>query len=245
MLLRSIKGRWELHGLEWPGGLLPGTLVTFRWRPSDNVIRASTDLLPRPKRIDELTYRHRYDIQVVVRENAPGADQDGAVPDLSDTGWVMRTLRKLGHLSPDGSAILAEQALVRNCLDLGLPRHRADRIHPAVEYLIHERRLGRVRGSLDRDGLPNYPPRPREARAALLRYVPQVVSIAPQSQPQHENQAPRRDHWVAGFVRRLPAGAQATPEQVDAHREAIRAAEVVDRPLPEGYTYVRRHRRAR
>ncbi|MET7805029.1 hypothetical protein [Micromonospora chersina] len=245
VLIRHVGGRRELHGVVWPPGLLPGTLVSFSWRPGGDAILAGTELLPRPERVDELTYRHRYDIRVVVRETAPGAEQGAGVPDLSDAGWVMRTLRKLGHLSPDGSAILAEKALVRNCRELGLPQSRVGRIHPAVEDLIRERRIGRVRGSLDRNGLPSYPPRAGESRVELLRYVPKVVSLAPHPDHRQEARSPRRDHWVDGFVRRLPAGAHASAEQIEAHREAIRAAEVVDRPLRDGFTYVRRHRRAR
>ncbi|NES16158.1 MULTISPECIES: hypothetical protein [Micromonospora] len=245
VLVRHVGGKCELHGVVWPPGLLPGTLVTFGWRPGGDAILARTELLPRPERVDELTYRHRYDIRVVVRETAPGAEQEARVPDLSDTGWVMRTLRKLGHLSPDGSAILAEKALVRNCRELGLPQSRVGRIHPAVEDLIRDRRIGRLRGSLDRNGLPSYPPRAGESRVDLLRYVPRVVSIAPHPDHRQEPRPPRRDHWVDGFVRRLPAGAHASAEQIEAHREAIRAAEVVDQPLRDGFTYVRRHRRAR
>ncbi|WP_406045521.1 hypothetical protein OG799_14225 [Micromonospora sp. NBC_00898] len=241
--VRRLGGQWELHGVAWPRGLLPGTVVTFQWRPNDELVLATTDLLPRPQRVDDLTYRHRYDIRVVVRENAPGADDEGGTPDLSDTGWVLRTLRKLGHLSPDGSAILAEAALLTNCLQLGLPPSRANRIQPALEDLIRDRRLGRVRGSLDQDGLPSYPPRAGQKPAGLLRFAPKVVSLAPHPDHRKEEPVPRRDHWVDGFVRRLPAGAHASPEQIEAHREAVRTAKIVDRALPDGFTYVRRHRR--
>lgn len=245
VLLRRVGDRWELHGIAWPPGLLPGTVVSFRWRRSDRVIEASTELMPTPKRVDELTYRHRYDLRVVVRENAPGSDQEGPVPDLSDSGWVMRALRKLGHLSPDGSVVLAETALVRNCLELGLPPSRVDRLHPAVKDLIRDRRLARVRGSLDASGLPSCPPRPGQRPADLLRYVPKVAALAALPAQRNDQRPPRRDHWVDGFVRRLPPGAHASEELIQAHREAVRAAEVVDRPLPDGFTYVRRHRRAR
>lgn len=245
VLLRRVGGQWELHGIDWPRGMLPGTLVTYRWRPGEKLIRAGSELLPHPSRIDELTYRHRYDIQVVTRENVPGADQEGTRPDLSDAGWVMRTLRTLGHLSADGSAVLAEAALVRNCLELGLPEDRTERIHATVEQLIRERRIRRVAGSLDRTGQPSYPPRRGESRVDLLRYAPRVEHVAPPPDHRGVEQPNRRDHWVSGFVRRLPPGAHASDEQMDAHREAVRAAEVVDRPLPDGYTYVRRHRRGR
>jgi hypothetical protein len=50
---------------------------------------------------------------------------------------------------------------------------------------------------------------------------------------------------VSGFVRRLPAGQQASDEQRELHQQAVRAKQVVNRPLPDGYTFVRPHRRRR
>ncbi|MGN9811531.1 hypothetical protein ACTMSW_19515 [Micromonospora sp. BQ11] len=243
--LRRRGGQWEIGGIQWPADLLPGTVVTFRWRRGTARINARTALLPQPERVDDLEYQHRYDRQVVTRETAPGADQDRDIPDLSDASWVMRTLRKLGYLSVDGEAILAEDALVRNCLELGLPPHRKERISPAVEQLLRTGRLHRVEGSVDYDGRPWYPPRPGHVHTLLLRYVPQVQSVTPQRNTAGEWHPHRRGHWVTGFVRRLPPGAQASAEQIDAHRDAVRASELVDRELPEGFTYVRRHRRAR
>ncbi|MGB2567122.1 hypothetical protein ACPFP2_01525 [Micromonospora citrea] len=245
VVLRRRGGQWEIGGIQWPKGLLPGTVVTFRWPCGSAHITARTALLPQPERVDDLEFRHRYDRQVVTRETAPGAEQDRDVPDLSDASWVMRTLRKLGYLSVDGEAILAEDALVRNCLELGLPPHRADRIRPAVEQLLRASRLHRVEGSVDHDGRPWYPPRPGHVHTLLLRYVPQIQSVTPQRDITREWHPHRRGHWVTGFVRRLPPGAQASAEQIDAHRDAVRASELVDRDLPEGFTYVRRHRRAR
>ncbi|MFC0003623.1 hypothetical protein [Micromonospora siamensis] len=245
VLLRCTGERWELHGVVWPRGMLPGTLVTYRWRLSERLIRASSELLPQPERIDQLTYRHRYDIGLVTRENAPGADQGGQELDLSDTAWVMRTLRILGHLSADGSAILAEEALVHNCLELGLPQKWVARVHPAVERLVKERLIGLVWGSLDGSGQPSHPPRRGETRVRLLRYVPRLERLAPPPPPRAAAQSDGREEQVSGFVRRLPAGRQASDEQRELHQEAIRAKRVVNRPLPDGYTFVRPHGRKR
>ncbi|MBG6104918.1 hypothetical protein IW249_005332 [Micromonospora vinacea] len=245
VLLRRTGRRWELHGVSWPRGMLPGTLVTYRWRASERLIRASSELLPQPERIDELTYRHRYDIRVVTRENAPGAEQGGQGHDLSDAAWVMRTLRILGHLSADGSAILAEEALVRNCLELGLPQKRVTRVHSAVERLLKEQRIGRVWGSLDGSGQPSYPPQRGETRVRLLRYAPRLERLASPSPRRPEAQPPGREEVVNGFVRRLPAGRQASDEQKELHHEAVRAKRMVNRPLPDGYTFVRPHHRKR
>lgn len=245
VMLRRAGARWELHGVTWPPGILPGTVITYRWRPGERMIKASSELLPHPERVDDLIYQHRYDIRVVTRENAPGVDQDGQGHDLSDAAWVMRTLRVLGHLSADGSAILAEDALVDNCLELGLPQKRVARVPLTVERLVKERRIGRVWGSLDGSGQPSHPPRIGETRVQLLRYVPRLERLI--SPPVQRGGAPShaKDHLVSGFVRRLPAGQQASDEQRELHQQAVRAKQVVNRPLPDGYTFVRPHRRRR
>ncbi|WP_146017398.1 hypothetical protein [Verrucosispora sp. ts21] len=243
--LRHRGGQWEIAGIQWPANLLPGTILTFTWRYDASHLNARTGRLPNPERVGGLEYQHRYDPQVVTRETAPGSEQDREVPDLSDASWVLRTLRKLGYLSAEGEAILAEDALVRNCLEVGLPRHRADRIGAAVEQLLRSGRLHRVQGSIDYDGRPWFPPRPGHVRTPLLRYVPQVQALPKQRETSDEWRRHRRGHWVSGFVRRLPPGAQASAEQIEAHRDAVRAHELVARDLPEGFTYVRRHRRAR
>ncbi len=245
VLIRQVGPRWELHGVVWPTALLPGTEMTLEWGSADGALTARTHLLHKPQRVDGDTYRHRYDLQVVVRENAPGSESTSKVPDLSDSGWVLRTLRKLGHLSPDGSAVLAEDALVRNCVELGLPPDRSERIRRAVHDLIRDRRITRVPGSLDHDGMPSYPPRRGQEPVDLLRYRPTVTSVTPEHDHRTSDRRSRRDHWVDGFVRRLPAGARASADMIQAHRDAVRAAAIVDRPLPDGFTYVRRHRRTR
>lgn len=245
--LRSRGGQWELHGIRWPQRLLPGVVVTFTWRPGTPIVTASTSLLPNPERVDELEFLHRYDPQVVTREAVPGDEQDVAVPSLSGQSWVLRTLRKLGYLSPDGSATLAQDALERNCRELGMPKTMVERVSAAVDQLLRAGRIRRVRGSIDHRGRPWYPARSGHPAADLLQYLPKVQTLDPvrSRQVREAWQAMRRGHWVAGFVRRLPPSARASAEQVELHRQAVYAAEVVDQVLPEGYTYVRRHNRGR
>ncbi|WP_433533788.1 hypothetical protein ACQPZK_16420 [Micromonospora sp. CA-249363] len=242
--LRQRGSQWELAGLTWPSGLVPGTLITFTWRLAEGFVTGETAPLAEPERIDGVYFTHEYDPHVVTRQNAPGTDQYDRVPDLTDTGWALHTLRKLGYLTEDGEAILAEDALVENCLRLGLPAHRAVDIPDAVRQLLRARTLDRVIGSQDSSGYPWYPPLARQPRVPLLRYRPRVEAVATGHAPAGE--APRRrSHDVAGFLRRLPPGAKASPEQEDAYREAIREARIVDRGLPDGLTYVRPHHRAR
>ncbi|MGA3563759.1 hypothetical protein [Melissospora conviva] len=243
--LRRRGGQWELAGVSWPDNLLPGTYVILTWELHRNLVLAHTTLLSEPEQVDGLRYEHQYNAQVVTRQNAPGADQDRAVPDLSDLSWVLRTLRLLGYLDAKGEAILAEDALVRNCEEAGMPRRRLGGIEEAVEKLILAGHVTRVQGSVDPDGRPWYPPRPGSVRTPLLRYKPRVQALPRQSNPygSGEGHGNRREHWVSGFVRRLPPGASPSEQQVEAHRQAVAAAEVMDRDLPPGYTFVRTHQR--
>ncbi|WP_327000160.1 hypothetical protein OHA72_34160 [Dactylosporangium sp. NBC_01737] len=242
--LRRRDGRWELSGIRWPQGLRPGVLVTCRWPHGTDRVTASTTALPVPERFDDVEFLHRYDPQVATREHAPGCEQHRAVPHLSDVGWVLRTLRTLGHLSADGTATLAEKALVRNCQRLHMPRSQVARIGRAVQTLLQWGRIERVPGSIDEHGHPWHPGRTGQVRADLLRYVPHVAPVDASARQDADGAWPgRRGHAVTGFVRRLPPGRQASGEQLDLHHDAVLNAEVVDRPLPEGYTYVRPHHR--
>ncbi|MGA3540991.1 hypothetical protein ACK8GE_17050 [Micromonosporaceae bacterium DT194] len=243
--LRRRGGQWELAGVNWPHDLPPGTYVILTWQLDRGLVIAETRPLSEPKQVDDRRYAYEYNAQVVTRQNAPGADQDRAVPDLTDMSWVLRTLRLLGYLDADGEAILAEDALVRNCEEAGMPRRRLGGIEEAVEKLILAGHVTRVEGSVDPDGRPWYPPRPGSVRTSLLRYKPRVQALPRQSSPygSGEGHGNRREHWVSGFVRRLPPGASPSEQQIEAHRQAVAAAEVMDRELPAGYTFVRPHQR--
>ncbi|MEH0841078.1 hypothetical protein V6U81_01615 [Micromonospora sp. CPCC 205711] len=243
--LRRRDGRWELAHLHWPADMRPGTLVTVTMHPDRDVATAQTTPLSPPERVDGVYFAHRYDVRVATRENGPGSDQYGRVPDLTDMSWVLHTLRKLGYLTEDGEAILAEDALVQNCLRLGLPPQRTKGIHKAVERLIADHAVYRVKGSVDPDGRPWYPPRPGSRRFPLLRYVPRVEAVTAPRNTSGEWHQHKKGHEVTGFLRRLPAGAQASPEQEEAYLETVRDARIVDRGLPKGRTYVKPHYRKR
>ncbi|MFG2008738.1 hypothetical protein ACGFNF_06645 [Micromonospora sp. NPDC048868] len=243
--LRRREGRWEIAGIQWPADLNAGTLLTITVDPTRGVATARTTPLPELKRIDGVQFTHRYDPRVVTRQNGPGADAYGRVPDLTDMSWVLHTLRKLGYLTEDGGAILAEDALVQNCLRLGLPTARAKGIHQAVQRLIAGRALHRVQGSVDPDGRPWHPSQPGAKHVPLLRYVPRVEKVTAASETPGEWHPHRRGHQVAGHLRRLPPGAQASPESEEEYLEEVRDARIVGRGLPKGVTYVKPHYRKR
>lgn len=243
--LRRIAGQWELRGIRWPSQIEPGVILRLHWSTSTSVVSARTEMLPTPVLIDGVEYLHRYDPPVVTREKAPGADEDR--PDLTDTGWVMRTLRRLGHLSADGSATLAADSLIGNCVGLGMPRARVPRMDKAIDRLLQSGQIYRLQGSRDRDHIPYHPPRPGQTPVELLHYRPHVKQLHPDVRRQVEEAwlRHRTAHTVAPFVRRLPPGATASDEQIDLYHEAQRNAQVVNRPLPASHTFVRGHHRGR
>ncbi|WP_229076593.1 hypothetical protein [Actinoplanes sp. DH11] len=242
--LRHRGGEWELTGLDWPSDLPPGVILTLKWAPAGSSVAAKTSALWPPVRIDGVAFFDRYHSGTVIRELAPGSDQDQDAPDLSDAGWVLRTLRVLGHLRTDGSVIIAEQGLVANCRRLGSPGRRADQLHRAVDRLLQKGVLSRVEGSVDVDGTPHCPPRPSGARVPLLRFRSTPVPLDEKFRGHDSTDArARRAHVVQGFVRRLPDGAEASQAQLELYEEAVRQAQVVAGSLPPGHTYVQRHRR--
>ncbi|BAL91944.1 hypothetical protein AMIS_67240 [Actinoplanes missouriensis 431] len=242
--LRHQAGEWELTGLDWPSDLPPGVILTLKWALAESSVAAKTSTLWPPVRVDGVAFFDRYHSGTVIRELAPGSDQDRDTPDLTNEGWVLRTLRVLGHLRTDGSVIIAEQGLIANCRRLGIPGRRADQLHRVVDRLLQRGLLSRVEGSVDVDGTPHCPPRPGRARVPMLRFQPTPVPLDERSQgPNSTDARARRAHVVQGFVRRLPDGAEASQAQLELYEEAVRQAQVVAGSLPPGHTYVQSHRR--
>jgi hypothetical protein len=242
--LRQVGGRWQLDGFRWPRSVPPGLLVDFTWRTDSTSVTAVTKPLRRPERIDGAEFRHEFDRAVVTRELAAEEDQRRDGGSLSAEKWVLRTLRILGHLCPQGTATLAEDALVRNCLSLGMPGQMAGQMHDATRALVKAGRIQRVRGGRDAYGDLWYPAHRGDTLIDLLRYQPTVEVLKPQSLSKLAPPQPRGAHQVHGFVRRLPAGAHASDKQLELYEQAVSAAEIANRNLdPDRYTFVTKFRR--
>ena len=210
---------WQFGDLVWPDDLRPGALVTVAWHPARDQVVVRTTALDDPVRVDGVDYFHEYDPRVVTREFAP---------DESNRGQVLRAVRRMGRVLDDGSAVLAEAGLAAHC-GLGRGAKGAFLLRNAVDQLIREGYLTRVDGSVDSSGYPAYPAAGGQKEAAMLFYAPLVEEA---EFPDAEN-ADRRDHWVNGFVRKLPPGAQPSEKQLKLH----------ETPLEPGYTFVKKHHR--
>jgi hypothetical protein len=235
-LIQDVE--WQFTGLAWPADLRPGVHVTVAWQPgAKDELVVRTVPLEEPLRVDGVNYYHEYDPRVVTREFEPGT---------SNRGQVLHAVRKLGRIFSDGSAVLAEAGLAAHC-GFGRGARGTFLLRNAVDQLIREGYLTRVPGSVDSAGYPAYPAVDGQKAAEMLFYAPLVEPAPYPGDPDFDDEdgegADRRDHWVNGFVRRLPPGAQPSEKQLSLHERAIESEQVAEGPLAPGYTFVKKHHR--
>lgn len=225
---------WLFSGIAWPADVRPGVLVTVSWQAAKDRVVVRTVALAEPTRIDGVDYFHEYDPTVVTREFDPG---------ISNRGQVLSTVRRLGRVFADGSAVFAESGLAARS-GLGRGTRGSFLLRNAIEQLIREGYVTRVLGSVDSAGQPSYPPVDGQEPAAMLFYAPLVepVPYPDGFDPADADGADRRAHWVNGFLRKLPPGARASEKQLTLHKQAV-DNEQIDSPIAPGYTFVKRHHR--
>ena len=225
---------WQFGDIAWPADLRPGVLVTASWQSAKDEVVVRTVPLEEPMRVDGVDYFHEYDPRVVTREFSA---------DKSNRAQVMHAVRRLGRVFSDGSAVLAESGLAAHC-GLGRGARGTFLLRNAVDQLIREGFLTRVPGSVDSAGYPSYPAVDGQKAAEMLFYAPLVEPAPYPGDPDFPDAegADRRDHWVNGFVRRLPPGAQPSEKQVTLHERAVETEQVAS-PLAPGYTFVKKHHR--
>jgi hypothetical protein len=221
-------GEWQFGNITWPADVRPGVLVTVTWLPrgADPVV-VRTTALDQPIRVDGVDYFHEYDPKVVTRE---------FLADASNRGKVLHAVRRQGRVFDDGSAVLAESEVARVC-GLGRGARGTFLLRNAVDQLIREGFLMRVEGSVDPSGYASYPAVEGQKPAEMLFYAPMVDEVP------IPDGSERPEHWVSGFVRKLPPGAQASDRQLTLHERAVEEEQIDDRPLAPGYTFVKRHHR--
>ena len=225
----------RLTGLTWPADIRPGTLVTVSWQPGKSTVGLRTTALDEPMRIDSHNYYHQHDPVVVTREFDPGN---------SNRGRVLYAVRSLGRVYSDGSALFPESELLKRG-GLGRGARGAFLLRNAIDQLIREGYVTRVQGGVDADGNPDYPAAGDQEPIDMLFYAPLVEPAAHPAEP-HEGEgdgADRREHWVNGFVRKLPPGANISEKQLAAYHRAYEEAQLEAPPLEPGYTFVKKHHR--
>lgn len=225
---------WQLTGLDWPADLRPGVLVTVSWQAARDEAVVRTTPLDEPMRVDGVDYFHEYDPRVVTREFDPG---------VSNRGRVLDAVRRLGRVFEDGSAVFPEAELPAHC-GLGRGKKGLFLLRNAVDQLLREGYVTRVTGSTGPAGELDYPAVDGAETLDLLFYAPLVEEAPlPGESHGHGDGGDRRDHWVSGFVRRLPPGAHASKKQLSLHQQAIEKEQFDGFTLEPGYTFVKKHHR--
>jgi hypothetical protein len=222
---------WQLGDIAWPADLKPGVLVTVTWQAARDHMLVSTVPLDEPLRVDGDNHFHEYDPRVVTRDCVPGT---------SNRSRVLHAVRRHGRVFDDGSAALPEARLAAHS-GLGRGARGAFLLRNALDQLIREGYLTRVPGSIDSTGYPSYPAVDGEKPAEMVFYAP-LVEPAPH--PDDPEGADRSEHWVNGFVRKLPPGTQPSEKQLSLHKRAVEREQLPAAPLAPGHTFVKKHHRS-
>ncbi|MFJ6995380.1 hypothetical protein [Streptomyces sp. NPDC003090] len=248
VLLDLAEESGMLRNVQWPIDFFPGLCLYIQWPRGGMVIRLHTVELEDPVDIDGQLVAHRYDPEVLTREGAPGSGRDGdSSLGLDTRRLVLRAVRRFGRLTPDGHALLDRSALPRGVYDATPAPDQVTALEQAVERLLAERHLYQATGSRSADGEPHYPAREGEPPIALIGYAPNPVVVPRPGSGVGSAPLDRGvEHFVHGFLRRLPAGAEPTDAQRAAYREHCRHVGKADGwELPPGYTFVTAHFRRR
>ncbi|OKI02183.1 hypothetical protein A6A06_14005 [Streptomyces sp. CB02923] len=252
----------RLDGVEWPLDLFPGIWLTFTWQRGSGVIHARTTMLPQPVTVDGELMEHRYDPRVLTRDGTQrlctGAEPaDEVVPShrAVTTVQLLTAVRRLGLLDRFGCALLARTdlpAAVRAVT--GEDGLETTGIESALSKLLGSELLSVAWGSRGADSSTHHPPRPGEPAVELVRYRPHRVDVEGASFSEGSGLVPPasadravREHDVAGFLRRIGhLKKEATSEQRALYREDHRRFRLSGPDeLPDGFTYVRPHKRSR
>ncbi|GLW35517.1 hypothetical protein [Actinoplanes regularis] len=230
--LEQVEAGWRFTGIAWPADVRTGMFVTVSWEAGRDAVVLRTKVTEDPMRIDGVNYYHEYDPTVVTRDYDPRP---------SNRGQVLKTIRKLGRVFEDGSAMFPEESLAKQS-GLGRGQKGAFLLKNAVEQLIREGYVTRLAGSVAGSGLPSYPAVDGEEPADLLFYAPLLEPALPPNETESEAHD-RREHWVKGFIRKLPPGAQPSEKQLSAFHRAVENEQMDEDALEPGYTYVKKHHR--
>ncbi|GAB2740884.1 hypothetical protein [Amycolatopsis magusensis] len=245
-----LSGRPQLTGVDWPLEFFPGIVLTSTWGRGASVIRATTTLLDTAVTLDDIQIEHRYDPRILTRDAAPGQPARGATArrpapaTLTLPQRVLRAVRRLGLLDPDGRAVLLRTHLPRAVYGTADSASVAE-LDSAVAELIAAGALRTGTVTIDVHGRPCVTDLDGAPTAQTLVYEPRPLTGPPRAAASPHaagalEQKYLRTHHVAGHLRWIKdRGQTATDKAKQAYRRDRErfglggAAE-----LPEGYTYI-------
>jgi hypothetical protein len=245
----------ELADVDWPLEYFPGIVLTCTWPLGGSVVRCTSTLLDAPVTVDGFEIEHRYDKSILTRDNAPGAPtrhssgtgagrSTGASGTLTLAERVLRAVRRLGLLDPDGRAILAGDRLPATVYGDGAHGSAAqDALNEAVSTLLAAGDLVESTGSVIAGRL-HHPARDAGSPCRVLIYEPQVKVGAPRP-PRRPGTTPLDPRFVrltdvTGHLRYIGhLGWEAGDAARAAYRQdRTRYGLAGPAELPTGYTYV-------
>ena len=240
-----VGHRARLAGVDWPLAFFPGILLTFSWQRGAKVLRTHSTLLEAPVTIEDIEYEHGYDLAVLTRDTAPGCARrrgTGQGP-LSLRERVLRAIRQVGQLVPDGAAILRRDLLAYIVYRTGSSAADAA-LDPVIDELIADGTLSVEDTTIGEHGL-DWPPNQQGDQLPVLVWRPRIVHGSPKQQPEPQPELGHYvEYWVAPHIRRLQPGQQPNLEKRAEYRRLM-ARYGRNAELPPGYTLVDRHTRHR
>jgi hypothetical protein len=247
----------QLGGIDWPLEFFPGIILTCTWPRGGSVVRVTSTLLEAPVTVDGMEIEHRYDAAILTRDTAPGEGRRDTAGSGSSTGAagtltlaqrVLRAVRRLGLLDPNGCAVLARSTLpkaVYGSTNSSAARPSADvSLDEVVDRLVRTGDLSVDVASVDDARRLRFPAESDLRTVEVLVYVPSVVvgDLCPQRAPTQQTLDPRflLTTDVAGHLRRIAhLGWEASPAARKAYQEdRQRFGLIGPSELPRGYTYV-------
>ncbi|WP_147268633.1 hypothetical protein [Sphaerisporangium album] len=263
--IESTGAALRLTGVDWPLEFFPGIVLTFSWPRGAPALNATSTLLDVPVLFDGDLVEHRYASWVLTRDRAPGLGRPGEKGPDTLRARVLRAVRRVGLLDPEGVAALVRERLA----DVVFGAHVTVAAHlmlePVVAELIDTGVLQVESGGRDGRGLIRFPAREGDTPVEMLVWRPAVTPSSPkgddgrdspdewgegvETSGEREQSDDRsrlirflRPYDVQPFLRRLRPGHQAT-EEAKAEYRRLRERYGYSGELPPGYTLVRGHRR--
>jgi len=258
--------RPQLGGIDWPLEFFPGIMLTCTWPRGSGVVRATSTRLDGPVTLDGMEIEHRYDASILTRDTAPGEPRRGTpavtggstgpAGTLTLAQRVLRAVRRLGRLGPDGRAVLARSSLTAAVYGAvgagGAPEQAAGAdtaLDEVIERLVRDGDLARDVASVDTSRHLRFPAVPGMPQVEVIVYKP-VVVVGPRRSARIPAQRMLdpcflRTTDVGGHLRSIGhLGWETSEEARAAYREdKQRLGLVGPAELPAGYTYVSPHPR--
>lgn len=235
---------WILTGVTWPWEFFAGIVLLGTWQRGGRLLRVQTILLDSPVTVDGFDVAHRYDPSVLTHEGLLVDERDQTL-----AARILAMVRKVGLLDVQGCAVISQDRLLSLVCGAGSTAD-ATAAAEALDVLVEAGKLTRTTGGLGPDRILTVPCPPGSQPLAVIRYIPHVVVGPPRRTPVPavlrglmsgnglSSHIPQEID-VAGHIRRLPWGQQASAEKRTEYRE-FRARYHLAGPaeLPAGCTFV-------